>query len=120
MDPISLVELARRLRVAPNAVRVGVSTGRLVESVVRRGRRFYVKPDLAMIEWERNRSQPRPDLPRSEVSMLDARRRLVNAQAERAELDRDRVAGLLVPLREVEARRVAEVIRARDHFQGIP
>jgi len=117
---LSLAEAARRLGVVPEAVHKAVSTGRLTDCVVRQGRRAYVTPEGLVDEWERNRALDTPPLAPVAAVTLSDRARLVRAKADRAELDNEQRAGTLVRVKDVEGRMVAEVIRARTHFEGLP
>jgi phage terminase Nu1 subunit (DNA packaging protein) len=98
----------------------GIRNGRLERSVGTnaKGKPCIADGALAEVEWAKNRDTSKVRGPR--VTMATERKRLLVAQARRAELENAKTAGALVSAREVELRWSALVVEARTHFLGIP
>jgi phage terminase Nu1 subunit (DNA packaging protein) len=130
-ENISVSAFARHIGVDEAAVRKAVKTGRLERSVSRKanGRTVIVSLAAAQAEWETNRDPAKggKSAPGSETARrgdfpttADVRRRLLTAQARKAESQARKMSGQLVPAAGVR-RETFEVMRTiRDNLQNIP
>jgi phage terminase Nu1 subunit (DNA packaging protein) len=98
-----------------------VRNGRLERSLGTnaKGRPCIADGALAEQEWRENRDLRKVRGPTA-PAMADERRRLVAAQARRAELDNDKTAGELVSRRQVELTWSRLVVEARTALLGLP
>jgi phage terminase Nu1 subunit (DNA packaging protein) len=102
--PLSLRAFARRLGVAEGVVRKAIRAGRLERSVGRaHGQVVIADVDLAEQEWRANRDPDKGAAPRRRLAptIAEARRRVLDAQAAKLELERALKARELVPVRDV-------------------
>ena len=118
---LSVSAFAKSVGVDEKAVRVGIRNGRLERSlgVDAAGRSVIVDAVLAEREWRDNSdtSKQRGKLP---GTIAEERRRLLQAQRRKVNLQIRERRGALVPLRAVELRFSTRVVTARTKLLGIP
>jgi hypothetical protein len=118
--PISCYGFARHVGVDVEQVLKGIRNGRLERSVGTnaRGRPCITDGALAEQEWRQNRDARKVRGPG--VTMAAERKRLLVAQASRAELENAEKAGALVSARAVDLRWSGMIVAARTRMLGIP
>jgi phage terminase Nu1 subunit (DNA packaging protein) len=106
--------------VTETAVRNAIRAGRLERSLgSARGKPCVADRALAEQEWKQNRDMSKVR-GSATPSMAHERKRLLAAQAQRAELDNAKKSGELVSAREVGLRWASLVTETRNHLLGIP
>lgn len=129
---MSVVAFARRVGVDEKTIRMAIRTGRLERSIGRnaKGTPYIADAVLAEQEWRENRDPSRERGAQSAdasssngasgITIADERKRLIRAQARRAEIENDKRAGDLVPARQVELRWTGLVVEASVAARGLP
>jgi phage terminase Nu1 subunit (DNA packaging protein) len=120
-SPLSLYAFAQHVGVALPQVLKAARNGRLERSlgVNAKGKPCIADGALAEREWTENRNLSKVRGPVA-PAMADERKRLLTAQARRAELDNAKTAGELVSAREVELAWASHIVEARTQILGVP
>lgn len=125
----SLRSLARALGVDEKAVRKGIASGRLHESVGRDGRGPFVRDvDLARSEWVAGAAQPtnggghsgNGNPPRPQGTLVEAQLRVVDERATALRLDNQRRRGELLDAGKVQQELFEFSRTVRDRLRNIP
>lgn len=120
-DSLSVNAFAAHLGVREGVVRKAIKNGRLERSLGQNAHGQAVIVDLALAEqeWTANRTGAKrkgPDL----LTIAEERKRLLRAQARRAEIANRRTTGVLIPARAAEIRYATMVVTAKTKLRGIP
>jgi hypothetical protein len=118
---LSVYAFAGRVGVDVAAVRKAIRNGRLERSIAKdiNGRPIIADVGLAEQEWSANRAGAKLKGP-GLLTMAEERKRLLRAQARRAEIANRKTTGVLVQRRAVEIRYATLVVTAKTKIRGVP
>lgn len=122
-QPMTQVAFAARVGVDVAAVRKGIKSGRLSDSLTwdEKGTAQIADVALAEREWEDNANALRTARGgKSLRTIAEERKRLLRAQARREELRVRQQRGLVVNAKQIEAMFASIIVTSKNKLRGIP